>query len=72
MKQTLLLLCFVKYLIIISIYTYFKIWLLFRPFVKGLEKYEDAAEKGRNGEDCALYYDECQASSLNKLPKFFQ
>merc|ERR1712018_325129 len=29
-------------------------------------------EKGRNGEDCALYYDECQASSLNKLPKFFQ
>lgn len=42
------------------------------PFVKGLEKYDDAAEKGRNGEDCALYYDECQASSLNKLPKFFQ
>ena len=40
--------------------------------MKGLEKYEDAAEKGRNGEDCALYYDECQASSLNKLPKFFQ
>jgi len=42
------------------------------PFVRGLEKYEDAAEKGRNGEDCALYYDECQASSLDKLPKFFQ
>jgi len=41
------------------------------PFVNGLEKYEDAAERGRNGEDCALYYDECQVSSLDKLPKFF-
>ena len=47
------------------------IFVYFRPFVNGLEKYEDAAERGRNGEDCALYYDECQVSSLDKLPKFF-
>lgn len=40
------------------------------PFVKGLEKYDDAAQRGRNGEDCALYYEECQYS-LDKLPKFF-
>ena len=42
----------------------------FSPFVKGLEKYDDAVQQGRNGEDCALYYDECQYS-LNKMPKFF-
>lgn len=41
------------------------------PFVNGLEKYDDAAQLGRNGEDCALHYDECQYS-LDKLPKFFQ
>lgn len=41
------------------------------PFVNGLEKYDDAAELGRNGEDCALHYDTCQYS-MDKLPKFFQ
>ena len=43
----------------------------FSPFVNGLEKYDDAAELGRNGEDCALHYDTCQYS-MDKLPKFFQ
>jgi len=41
------------------------------PYVKGLEKYEDAVQRGRNGEDCALYYDKCQYS-LDRLPKLFQ
>jgi hypothetical protein len=41
------------------------------PFVKGLSKYDDAVQRGANGEDCALYYDDCPYA-LDKLPKFFQ
>ena len=49
----------------------FTIHYSFSPFVNGLEKYDDAAELGRNGEDCALHYDTCQYS-MDKMPKFFQ
>jgi hypothetical protein len=41
------------------------------PYVKGLSKYDDAVQRGANGDDCALYYDECPYA-LDKLPKFFQ
>ena len=41
------------------------------PFVKGLSKYDDAVQRGANGDDCALYYDDCPYA-LDKLPKFFQ
>ena len=40
------------------------------PYVNGLERYEDAIQRGSNGDDCALYYEECPYS-LVKLPKFF-
>lgn len=40
------------------------------PYVKGLSKYDDAVQRGANGEDCALYYNECPYT-LDKLPKFF-
>lgn len=41
------------------------------PYVRGLSKYDDAVQRGANGEDCALYYDDCPYT-LDKLPKFFQ
>ena len=44
--------------------------LFFSPYVSGLRKYDEALEKGRQGEDCEIIYDRCQ-QYMNKLPKIF-